>query len=167
MGYFKKLQLRARTRDRERRRVVAARAVFQQELEAFQVWAMESAPPGYIPRLLSGVLMALSDYFPAEGSPEAAAQSAMDDPEFCATFPRVWELCSAPVGSDGKVRQLSTLMFFLDGGGWKCRLSERNYGLDLWAFGPTFRASLEVLDAQLAKSPVPWRRQSPLPGARR
>lgn len=110
--------------------------------------------------------MGLNDLFPATNPSDPVVFSLQEDAEFTDAAPTVWSLCCTAFHEDGKPRQVSTLLFFIEAGAWKARLSERNHHLDLWGGGPTFRAALESLEGQLTKRPVPWRKQTPMKSGR-
>jgi len=124
----------------------------------FEAWSFLAWHAPSLSITVKGEPMKIEDLLPPPGDEPTDVPGDASDPEFETEFPRMWTLCSAPVDGTGKKRQTSTLVFFLDAGSWKVRLSERNVCLDLWGGGATFRAALAHLEAQLSKSPVPWRR---------
>jgi hypothetical protein len=160
MGYFKKRTREAR--DCRRERQVRASCALRRNLEKplYEAWSFAEDFVEQFWSFTSEALVALADLFPtAPGSVDVTIGSA-EDVEFAMLYPVVWTLVSAHVDDGGKARETSTLLFFLDGGAWKVRLSERNHRLDLWAGGCTFSEALGGLESQLLKRPVPWRKQA-------
>lgn len=112
--------------------------------------------------------MSLLDLLPPSEDNNKDDTSTLEDTDFATLWPNVWTLCTMPVGPDGKKRELSTLLFFVEGAVWKARLSERNHHLDLWSGGKTFNDAVEGLESSLRQRPVPWRKQQlPRAGGKR
>lgn len=165
MGYFKQLSLRAR--DDRRERSARARSIARTKEEkplydAVHIWSVENCDL----RCVHGdFIMSIRDLLPVNPESNETPGGTLDDAEFIESYPNVSTLCFGALGPDGKPRQLSTLLFFVEFGAWKVRLSERNVRCDLWSGGKSFREAMDALEAQLSQRPVPWRKQT-LPGKR-
>lgn len=166
MGYWK--QHKRREADRRRERRLASRSSLEKGPEYALHEAVAFASLDGLDQWLyvSEVLVAIDDLFPGGSKGSGEVVGTFEDEEFSVLYPTVWALCTTPVDGKGAPRELSTLLFFGDGGAWKVRLSERNHRLDLWAGGDTFTAALGGLEAQLLKRPVPWRK-STIPSGRK
>jgi hypothetical protein len=159
MGYFKRLQLQPWLARVNANQVRAA--FIRAEADAYlatcchvAAWLDDS------PRLFTWeIIVALEALFGGAVPNPDDPTGGFCDETFAAEFPVVHELCTSPGPDPKKVRTLSTLLFFVEGGQWKVRLSERNHKLDLWSGGATLQEALNGLEKALALRPVPWRKQ--------
>jgi len=67
------------------------------------------------------------------------------------------EFMTQDTWADGSVRELPTLLVFVDDGRWKCCINDRGEERSAWASGPTVESVLSSLDEQLATGTVEWR----------
>jgi len=89
----------------------------------------------------------------------AAAGGAAHDAVLSDSYPAVHEFMTSVEGPEGKARQTSTLMVFVEPPLWKICLNERDAGLSLWASGETLDQALQNLEERLTAPVVEWRRR--------
>jgi len=87
--------------------------------------------------------------------PSGAAHDAV----LADAYPAVHEFLTDTTGPDGKGRQTSTLMLFVEPPLWKLCLNERDAGLSLWASGESLDQALVNLEERLTAPVVEWRRK--------
>jgi len=76
---------------------------------------------------------------------------------FGRTYPGLWEMLSAERNEDGSKRLTSTLTLFVDDGGVKAVLNDRDQALTGWACGSSVEAVLESLERGLQADTIEWR----------
>jgi hypothetical protein len=58
---------------------------------------------------------------------------------------------------DGKKRETSTLLVFVEGGMWKCRLNDRATKLSAWVSAESWESLIETVESSLKVGSLEWR----------
>jgi len=107
---------------------------------------------------LHGVmLMSVLDKVFAKASPTSSGRT-IDDPEFAAEFPVLFEVLSNTEPIEGKPRVTASMMIITEDGVAKAGLRDRQTNLSLWVSSETILGVFAALEKALSQSPVPWRK---------
>lgn len=79
------------------------------------------------------------------------------DEDFMGLYPLVWQYLTQPTWPDGTPRQPSTVATFTQHGRWTICLTEKNWGLILFATADRIEGLWEALDARLSDPKADWR----------
>jgi hypothetical protein len=83
------------------------------------------------------------------------------DEEFCRDAPTLALYLGADVWPDGSVRQRSTMVAFVEEGGFKVCLTDKDTACTIWAFSPTWEGLPGAIEARLTEERPDWRKQRP------
>jgi len=93
------------------------------------------------------------------GKKKGSVRSRAEDPWIKADMPILHEFLTAVVDDDGKARQTSSLVVFVEDGMFKVCLSERDHGLCLWGASSTLQGAMEAIEVSLSAEHVDWRQK--------
>lgn len=80
-----------------------------------------------------------------------------EDTAFMGLYPVIWEYLTIDRFDSGEARRTSTLLAFIEDGGWKACLNDREGSRSLWVGGRTIALALDSLEALLAAGEGQWR----------
>lgn len=99
---------------------------------------------------------------PAHVGADGPALAAPED--FTDLFPHLWSFMTQTRWEDGTARLPSTVSVFLQHGKWTACLTEKNWGLILFATADRLEGLWEALDARLAEPKADWRQDRKVAG---
>jgi len=89
----------------------------------------------------------------------------LDQSDLAVRYPCLYEHLAVAQYDDGTARKLSTLTLFVDQGGIKACLNDRDQGLTGWISAESLAGLLDALETALADDRLDWRR-SERPGGK-
>jgi hypothetical protein len=96
------------------------------------------------------------------GEGPGSGRVAAADPVLMSRYPAVWEYLTLLEWEPGKPRRTSTILAFVEDGGLKCCLNDRDGSRSLWVSGASLEACLDALEVALAgEDGAGWRYYQP------
>lgn len=89
--------------------------------------------------------------------------SLPEDSDFRVRYPLIYEFLSATTYSDGSKRRTSTLTLFLDAGGLKVSLNDRDQDFVAFVTADGLVSVLDALEAALEADSLDWRKSGGSP----
>lgn len=86
------------------------------------------------------------------------------DLAFRGRYPALYEWLSSNAYPDGAARETSTLLIFVEQGGYKGCLNDRDQARGLWTASASFEGVLEALEGHLQGGTGEWRSSGPRQG---
>lgn len=83
---------------------------------------------------------------------------AVDDGDFAAQHPVLYQLMAVTVDDDGKKRNVSTVTIVCEQGQVKIGLNERDLMVSLWTSSASLGGAFTALEEALNERPVKWRK---------
>jgi hypothetical protein len=97
---------------------------------------------------------------------DTATAAGLDTPEvevceLALTYPGMFEFLTATQYGIGEVRKPGTITLFLDAGGLKACVNDRDQGMTAFATGESLAALLDAVERGLQGDTLDWRRATP------
>lgn len=86
--------------------------------------------------------------------------------EFAKDYPALHEYLTAETYDDGSPRQTSTMLFFVEDGGFKLCFCDRDLDRTVWAHDDSIEECLLSLEAVLSSGTAVWRKSGQRRGAK-
>jgi hypothetical protein len=86
------------------------------------------------------------------------------DEDFMGLYPHLWTYLTQMTWEDGTARLPSPVTIFVQHGKWTACLTEKNWGLILFATADRVEGLWEALDARLGDPKADWRADRKVPG---
>lgn len=104
----------------------------------------------------------MSNYLtrPLHGTRSQSPPPPWSDPGFLLEYPALSEYLSVTEWEEGKPRETSTLLLFVEDGRWVVCLNDRAEGRSVFVSGPTFKAVLASLEEGLQEGSLQWRNKT-------